>query len=55
MSNPVIRVRWKQASTATDMTEMLRYCRGRGWRVVSLGWRGGWWIFTRPDENLDRI
>lgn len=45
----MIRLKWKKAATATDMTEVLRTCRTKGWRVVPTGFLsgGGWLIFTK--------
>ena len=49
MSNPIIYLRWKPAASAADMTEVLRSCRAKGWRVQTM--LGLWMIFTRPSSN----
>lgn len=45
MTNPVIVLRWKRSATAADMSEVLRTCRAKGWRVMPCF--GVWMIFTR--------
>ena len=51
MSNLIINLKWKKTATAADMTDVLRECRGKGWRVVTM--LGLWVIYAFPVGEQD--
>ena len=42
-----IRIRWKESATATDMSDVIRFCRESGFHLLTYRPHHGWHIYTK--------
>jgi hypothetical protein len=48
-----VRIRWKSNATAKDMGDVVRGCRMAGYRLRPGGPSHGWFVFTKPLEEVE--